>query len=1452
MDIISWNIIDKYFKENPYNLVSHHLDSYNDFFTKYIYQLFKDNNPIRFIERDSQKGERGDVRENREYRNEIFLYMGGRDGKKLYFGKPVLYDTLFDEGLSSLRETHYTHYMYPNDARLNNLTYGFTIHYDVDVEIIYYNENKEKIVQDLVLEKIYLGKFPLMLQSKLCILYGLSRESRYYAGECKNDYGGYFIIDGKEKVIVSQEKFGDNMLYIKQHKEGELYNFSCEVHSVSEDASKPIRYTSVRMVAPSVKYTNLQLVVDIPNVRKSIPLFVLMRALGIISDKQIIKYCILDLESNKDMINYFIPSIHDSQTIFTQENALRFIASFTKRQSIDGVMDILINYFLPHIGETNYTEKAYYIGFMVMKVLKAFMGVEKVTDRDNFKFKRIELSGTLIYNLFREYLILQNRNIWLKIDKEYYYHSGKYEENFISLIEDNIMLFFKDNVIEEGFKKAFKGNWGASENTKRLGVLQDLNRLSYFTFLSHLRKINLPLDPTAKIVSPHLLHSSQWGYIDPVDTPDGGNVGLHKHLALSASVTNGYSSYPLIVWIRNNSTMKLLTECETEYIYHNSKIFVNGNWIGVIDNPIEFVNNMRLFRRNGIIPIYTSIAFNYKENIIYIYCDSGRLIRPLYYRNMKIQKIQDKITKIYYESISYDRKELKEKLQNNEFTWTEITTGFNKKDIANFNYKNNVLYDPNILYPQFKSFQALIENFKNNQSILDFIDCSEEENCFISNTYENSENNNYYTNVELEPSLIFGVMGNSIIYPEHNQLPRNVFSCGQSRQAVSLNNTNHNIRYDKTNIVLNYGQTPLIKSRYLDYITREEMTYGVNTIVAIASYNGYNVEDAILINKGSIDRGLFRTTYYTTYESFEESSKVSGTMINSSFSNIEKRVNISNLSPGYDYSQLDENGIIKIDTPINEKVVLIGNVKYATNNSGEVVDNSTFTKKGQLGYVDKVFMTEGEEGFRIAKVRIIEDRTPAIGDKFASRAGQKGTIGLILPEEDMPYNSQGLRPDIIINPHALPSRMTIGQLIECLFSKLCVNLGFFGDCTVFANKGSNYETYGKLLSNYGFHNSGNEILYNGYTGEQLYSDIFIGPTYYMRLKHMVKDKINHRATGKRNILTRQVNQGRSNDGGLRIGEMERDGIMANGMSKFLNESFMLRGDKYYLAICNQSGCIAIYNKSKNIFLSPYVDGPLKFSTNIDGKDLIKNISIYGRDFSIVEVPYAFKLLMQELQVMNVQMRIITEDNVDQINNLNFKSRNINKLLNIENNEEIEINEEIYKIINEYKLKMDEKLNFINSNIDKSKDIFYSTKISTSETLLSSQETQPSQPSEQSIPYAPYSPAFQPSSQEIQQSPPSGEQEQGIKITEQFNKLSNDSQIVGLKKAFQNETEKLDKLLNDEQANEEKLTPNNDNSNDQITINIDTPTQKGQEDIKIDIQNNDDSKDENIKMIKIMP
>lgn len=1239
IDDISWKIIDKMFSENSKYLVNHHLDSYNDFFSKGIFNIVKETNPIKFRRNyDEVKG---------DYKLQCDIFIGGKNGKKIYYGKPVIYDK---ENM---------HYMYPNEARIRNMSYGISIHYDATIEIKLIN-NDEEYNETININKIFMGKFPIMLQSNLCMLHKLPKDLIYNMGECRNDYGGYFIIDGKEKVVVPQEKFADNMVYIKKNSSSDNYSYSAIIRMVAEDASKPVRTMKIHIVKPTTTTTNNNIVVQIPNVRAPVPLFILMRALGVLSDKDILKYILLDLEKNSNYLDYFLPSIHDNGVIYDQESAIKYISLLTKRKINESGLQILIDYLLPNVGELNFQDKAYFIGNMCFNLIRTFNGEIEPTDRDNFKFKRVELTGSLIYDLFKEYYILQQKDILLKIDKEFFYHYkshlelGKLDISEIKdIFSDNYQAYFKDRVIEKGFKKAFKGNWGSKSHTKRIGVLQPLNRLSYNSALSHLRKINLPLDASAKVVGPRLLHGTQWGLIDPIDTPDGGNIGLHKHMAMGASITKGYSREILIKWLRVHLNMYFLQELEPEYIYSKIKVFVNGIWCGCVNEIFESINKMRNFRRLGLIPSNTSISYSVMDKIIYIYCDQGRLYRPVYYFEGNNISIDNNIIKM---------------ISDDKLNWKQLTEGDNSiKD-----KKHDIIYDIKEVYGK----NEYDETLKDKRAVIDFIDTSESESTLILSNIVKYNVNKKYTHVDIHPSLLLGVMGNQVIFPETNPSTRNLFSCGQSKQSASLYHSNYHNRMDKSGIVLDYGQIPLIKSRYLKYINNEEQPYGENTIVAIMSYTGYNVEDAILINEGAIKRGLFHTTYYTSYESHEESSSVNESSNDSKFYKFENKKR-----PQFNYNHLDNNGIIEEGTLVNEKSVLMGKISYSNDNEDDYSDVSVMPKKGQLGYVDKSFITDGEEGFRIAKVRIRNERLPAIGDKMASRAGQKGTIGLIIPEEDMPFTESGVKPDLIINPHAIPSRMTIGQLIECLSGKAASNIGAFGDCTAFSSDEESRNIYSNLLQKLGYHSSGNEILYNGMTGEQLKSDIFIGPTYYMRLKHMVKDKINYRARGPITAMTRQAVHGRANDGGLRIGEMERDGIIAHGASKFLNESMIERGDKYHLAICNKTGMVAIYNDNKNIMISPYADGPVKFSGNTESMR-IKNISKHGRSFSIIRVPYSFKLLIQELQTMNIQTRIITDDNIDQFEHLATVSNNFSYLTHSKDDRPIILRRIFDKIKNE--------------------------------------------------------------------------------------------------------------------------------------------------------------------------
>jgi len=1407
-----WKIIDSYFRDNPQSLVMHHIESYNDFFKNGIFQILKDNNPLRLSSRYDE--------ETRDFLNKCELFMGGREGNRVYFGKPVISDN------------DRTHYMYPNEARLRNMTYAMTIHYDIEVEItsslidgdlpemigqeeafyeggdntddedededdqeeegnfkekgkgkgkktedskeltepkelqepkkqeetrkkkprltvldkMQINAKKQltklapgqvaKIREDteksfirpgvqkqiFVLEKIFLGRFPIMVQSEFCILNGLPKQIRFNMGECRNDFGGYFIIDGKEKAVIPQEKFADNMLYIKDVDDGQ-YLYSAEIRSVSENVSKPIRTLSVKIVAPTKdipgegtkarKYTYENIVVNIPNVRKPVPLFIVFRALGILSDKDIITTCLLDLDKYESMIDLFIPSVHDAGAIMTQVLALDFIAMLTKGKTKAHALEILSDYFFPHVGETNFIQKAYYLGYVVFRLLKVYTGVDEPTNRDNFKFKRVEPVGSLMTDLFREYYKIQLSTIHLRFEEQLYFKAAEYENNLKSLIMRNYMKVFSDKIVDTGFKKAFKGNWGAQAHTKRIGVVQDLNRLSHNSAFSHLRKTNLQLSAGLKLVGPRILHCSQWGFFDPIDTPDGANIGLHKHLSIATYITKGVSRELMIHWLRENAKVKLVEECMPVQLGNSTKVIINGLWLGIIEDPIECINKFKLFRRNALLPIYFSISFDIKQNTIFIYTDAGRLTRPVFYRDMEDSLDLEERSPNSKKSLkfSFENPEILRKIDADEFTWTDLVAGFNdRRPEANFSTQDMRLYGLQELYVGAGvESPAALTKFKNKKAIIDYIDTSESEDALIAINQEALEDSSKpYTHLEIHESLVMSMMCNLIPFLQNNPATRNSFSCGQSKQAISMYHTNHRMRMDKSAVVLNSPQIPLVKSRYMEHINGEENCYGENAIVAIMCYTGYNVEDAMLLNEGSLKRGLLRRTYYSSYECHEEKTTLEPAS-QTTFVNIEATPNVVGSKLHQDYSKLDQYGLIKEGSEVTEETALVGIISSVTGNPSNI-NMSKKPKKGQLGIVDRTFMTEGDEGTRIAKVRVREERIPAIGDKMGSRAGQKGTIGLVVPEVDMPFTSEGIRPDIIINPHAIPSRMTICQFVETVTGKAAAHFGAFADATAFNTKGLKAGRFGEMLTQVGYHSSGYEVLYNGMTGEQIETEIFIGPTYYMSLKHMVKDKINFRDRGPRTALTRQPVEGRANDGGLRIGEMERDAVIAHGATNFLTESMMERSDKFYIAICNKTGMIAVYNPAKNLFLSPMADGPLKYVGTKDRENIqVQNISKYGRSFSVVTVPYSFKLLMQELQCMNIQMRIITEDNIEQIESLSF-SKNIERLVNIKDTDSRRINmdeviADINRMINtkEKQIKPNEKVaqkNTIEYSIDR--------------------------------------------------------------------------------------------------------------------------------------------------------
>ena len=706
------------------------------------------------------------------------------------------------------------------------------------------------------------------------------------------------------------------------------------------------------------------------------------------------------------------------------------------------------------------------------------------------------------------------------------------------------------------------GNWGIKSNVSnnKSGVSQVLNRLTYSSNISHIKRVSTGGDVTGKLIPPRKLHPTSWGYICPSETPEGQSIGLVKNLSNSCEITHQYSSDPVRHYID-----EYIVKIETIDIFtydkvKNTKVLINGDWIGYVLDSTSLLKILKTHRSKGNINIYISFYIDYKNNILYIYTDRGRCIRPL--------------LKLNNNKILYD-KDIQKKLSDKKLKWDDL----------------------------------LLE-LPDKKCIIEYIDIYEVNNNIIC-TDINSISEKLYTNCEISPSLILGILASCIPFANHNQAPRNTYQSAMGKQAIGIHTSDINNRFDTFSHTLYYPQKSIVSTKYMDYFNANKLPNGLNVVVAIASYGGYNQEDSVLINRGSIERGLFSSTFYRCYKEEENKNQLTG--------DEDKfcKPDINNIlfPKNNNYDKIESDGFVKENTPVDDNDIIIGKIIPIKHSVYKYRDTSISVKNNESGYVDKNYININGDGFKFCKVKIRSIREPQIGDKFSSRHGQKGTVGMIYDQCDMPFSKDGIVPDIIINPHAIPSRMTIAQLFECILGKACSINGYNGDSTVF----SNIDTHMfNILEELNFEKHGNEVLYNGMNGEQIHTSIFMGPTYYQRLKHMSGDKVHSRSTGPIVSMTRQPSEGRSSHGGLRFGEMERDCMIAHGAPNFLQERLMKVSDQFECYICNKCGTI---------------------STSIPNSNEYKcNKCKNYLDFSKIYIPYSCKLLFQELQSMSIISR----------------------------------------------------------------------------------------------------------------------------------------------------------------------------------------------------------------------
>ena len=1052
-----------------------------------------------------------------------------------------------------------------------------------------------------------------MLHSKLCLLNKLDPIKLTELGECPYDQGGYFVIRGKEKVFLSQETKVSNILYINEISDDNII-LQGNIKTISNEGFQSSRTNNIiYRSANLLRYRKgfFERMYDIKEKKENIfdvrllgvtqeeggkdlhiPLFILFRALGYVTDKEILNLIINDSDDDilkSKLFNLLIPSIKDSQPIYNQKNAIKYISLHVKNKEIINVIDMLNNNFLPNYGN-NYKFKAIYLGYVIRKMLLTHLNINKKTDRDSYSYKRIDLAGTLLLELYRELWGKFTKGIQRKLDDEFKFMLEGTGQEEITEIINNIN---KDTVFNSSVMDDILKSFGASFGTgisKKQGIVQDLNRNVMLGTLSHIRRLSTPLPSGSKSIGPRKLHNSQWGYVCPIESPDGGNVGIINHLSIVAKITTNISEEGIIEALKD---LKVLFLEDATYLdFNKTKIFLNGKLSGFYTDGPFLYKYMKLLKLNSIININTSISFNIDDNDIFIFTDAGRIIRPVLF--LKINKDYEK----YNEFINGDYSVLE--------NWNKAIHGYMYKRKPDINvYENEYFRD--VLNEIKDREENYLEFLELNASPIEYIDSLETENALIAKDV-NSINDALYTHCEIHSSLIMSAVSLNIPFPEHSQYPRNVFSCQQTKQAVGVYSSAYNSKFETFAHILYYPQKPIVTTRYKKYTDVDKLPYGINAIVAIASYTGYNQEDAVILNETSVQRGLYNSLYLRSYVESEEDEN--GKKIYFSNPLLEPNTNLKKVKK---YEKLDDNGFITEGEYVDADDILVGKCYKSKNNDGKEITNcyGSSVNFGTSGIVDKVVVTKNKDNLRNCKVRIRKVKMPGIGDKFTSRCGQKGMCGMILKHEDMPFTKEGIVPDIIINPHAIPSRMTINQFLEVVLGKSCCIGGYLGDATAFQN--NDIKEYGNVLEKFGYEKNGEEVMYSGINGEQIKTSIFLGPTYYQRLKIMVADKVHSRATGKLQSLVRQPIGGKSNNGGGRIGEMEQWGIWAHGLSYFMRESVMERSDKFSVQIDRTSGLIQYDEDTNNKYT--------------------------------VQIPYAMKLMIHELQSMSIAARIITETNI---------------------------------------------------------------------------------------------------------------------------------------------------------------------------------------------------------------
>jgi DNA-directed RNA polymerase II subunit RPB2 len=1054
--------------------------------------------------------------------------------------------------------------MLPYEARIRNFTYAAQMFVDVKLTVRSYSGPtlSEMTEQSKVFEGISMGKIPVMLGSSLCVLKDFP-VSVAELGECSGDPFGYFIIHGSERIILSQEKVADNRSMVFANKKtASKFSQSVEMKSLHESFTMPPKKVEIRIQA---KFNGLgyPLTICIPRFREDIPFMVFMRALGILNDKDV--FDLLPESAARNAAASFKEAA--DMNIFTQEDAIEYLTHHLQYPVLTEdkhghIKGLLLTEFLPHVnmaGEENphstvIARKVIILVSMITRLMKG-----KTDDRDAYPNKRVVTTGALLTHLFRQLFQKVCKDIRGKLVHEINNDNWKRGGNPLDALSlSNLYKILKVSSIEGKMKQALAtgnftvqglgtSNSTALSNATKSGVSQVLNRMSYCATLSHVRRIQTPVEKSGKLLAPRKLHGTSWGFVCPVETPEGHSVGIVKTMSLMTTVSGHVPSFVVLNCLKDLNVRWV----DSITSKGDVAIRVNGVIVAHTEEPDRIHTALRKAKTSGHIHPHISVSWHIAAKLITVETDAGRLVRPVF------------------------------RVENGK-----------------------LLPAPPAGSPWSTWITTCVE----------YIDPAESE-C-IRVAMLPAEITNAHTHCEIHPQMILGHMASTIPLSDHNQSPRNTYQSAMGKQSMCTYVSNYTKRLDKNAYILLSPQRPLVESRISRILGMTKMPHGENAIVAIACYSGYNQEDSVILNRGSLNRGFMRGLYYSMYKDEEHRNVASGREERFSKPRREATRGFKNTS----YHGISEAGIPIKHAILQENDVVIGKiVNLRSDPHGfQFKDLSTTHKSAEPCRIDGVWQDKNSDGYPFVKVRVASERFPQIGDKFSSRHGQKGTVGMILDECDMPFTSSGLRPDIIMNPHAVPSRMTIAQLLETMYGRIGTRKGTVGDGTPYSHL--KMEDLREHMVNLGLHPYGNEIMYNGMTGEQMEVEIFVGSTFYQRLKHMVIDKTHSRARGPIVSLTRQPCEGRSRDGGLRVGEMERDCMLTHGASIFTKERLMDVSDPFETGICRGCGSLATMNEKDALYECRSCGSKVGFEKKI--------------------IPYAVKLWLQELEAMHISPRMM--------------------------------------------------------------------------------------------------------------------------------------------------------------------------------------------------------------------